>query len=238
MGATVDDVSCGAWGKEKAQAMSLGLMVDEVSGSFGLIDAEGLDGLLCFLIGEENHVRREREPHQIVKPFGLYGQHLMVSTHEILHSYATVGVGAHVASAYCRRTFLHDAAQGWTACEIVGGSSLDERLPIGRVDELACALDAQCYACQCQQQSHCGQSDGDGLAVHVYHCGQRHYYHSENYHHCGFGLVLVVVQLLDVGGRCVESLDVGIFGEFFHNDVFVGAGASVWCSCPYCFVIE
>ena len=42
-------------------------MVDGVSGSVGLIDAEGLDGLLCFLIGEENHVRREREPHQIVK---------------------------------------------------------------------------------------------------------------------------------------------------------------------------
>ena len=101
MGAVVDDASCGAWGKEKAQAMSLGLMVDGVSGSVGLIDAEGLDGLLCFLIGEENHVRREREPHQIVKPFGLYGQHLMVSTHEILHSYATVGVGAHVAAAYC-----------------------------------------------------------------------------------------------------------------------------------------
>ena len=142
MGAVVDDAGCGAGGKEKAQAMGLGLMVDGVSGSVGLIDAEGFDGLLCFLVGEENHVRGDREPHQIVKPFGLYGQHLMVSTHEILHSYATVGVGAHVASAYCRRTFLHDAAQGWAACEIVGGSSLDERLPIGRVDELACALDA------------------------------------------------------------------------------------------------
>ena len=117
-------------------------MVDGVSGSVGLIDAEGLDGLLCFLIGEENHVRREREPHQIVKPFGLYGQHLMVGTHEIVHTYAAVWVGAHVAAAYCRGAFLHDAAQGWTACEIVGGSSLDERLPIGRVDELACALDA------------------------------------------------------------------------------------------------
>ena len=92
MGAVADDSGCGAWGKEKAQAMGLGLMVDGVSGSAGLIDAEGFDGLLCFLVGEEDHVRGERDPHQIVKPFGLYGQHLMVSTHEILHSYASVGI--------------------------------------------------------------------------------------------------------------------------------------------------
>ena len=32
MGAVVDDAGCGAWGKEKAQAMSLGLMVDGVVG--------------------------------------------------------------------------------------------------------------------------------------------------------------------------------------------------------------
>ena len=115
MGAVVDDASCDAWGKEKAQAMSLGLMVDGVSGSVGLIDAEGLDGLLCFLIGEENHVRREREPHQIVKPSGLYGQQLMVGTHEIVHTYAAVWVGAHVAAAYCRGAFLHDATQRGTA---------------------------------------------------------------------------------------------------------------------------
>lgn len=74
--------------------------------------------------------------------------------------------------------------------------------------------------------------------MHVNHCGQRHYHYPENYHHSGFGLVLVVVQLFDVGGRCVESLDVSIFCEFFHNDVFVGTEALMWYSCPYCFVIE
>ena len=37
MGAVVDDAGCGAWGKEKAQAMSLGLMVDGVSGSVGFL---------------------------------------------------------------------------------------------------------------------------------------------------------------------------------------------------------
>ena len=150
MGARVDDAGSAVWGNGKAQACGLGLMLDGVSGSVGLVDAESLDGLLGFLVGEEDHVGGEREPHQVVKPFGLYGQHLMVGTHEIVHTDAAVRVGAHVAAVYCRGTFFHDATQCRAACEVVGGGSLGERLAIGGVDELACALDAQCYACQCQ----------------------------------------------------------------------------------------